>query len=129
MRNPISRGSANLMLLGALTLITLLLAERADAAVPCCAITAIDTKSGLITVKEKATEATCQYQVTDVRAIGRLKVGQPVDASLLPQALPVQGSSGNAGNSACGWNGPRGGETRPKNCVDKKGNKVPCPTK
>ena len=129
MRNPTSRTNASLMLLGALTLVTLIPAQRAAAAAPCCGITAIDAKTGLITVREKATAATCQYQVKDVGVLGRLKVGQPVDAGLLPQAQPVQGTSGKTGNSTCGWNGPRGQDTRPKNneCVDKKGNKVPCP--
>lgn len=131
MRNLISRSSVTLMLLGALALITLTLAERADAAVPCCGITAIDTEGGLITVKEKATGATCQYRVADAAALRKLKVGQAVDAGVLPQAQPVQGATGKAPSSTCGgWNGPRGGDTRPKECVDKKtGNKVPCPSK
>jgi hypothetical protein len=113
----------------ALTTVTLTLPQRADAAVPCCGIVAIDTKSRLITVKEKATGATCQYRVTDVGELGRLKLGQPVDAGVLPQAQLVHATTGKTGNSTCGWNGPRGGDTRPKECVDKKGNKVSCPSK
>jgi hypothetical protein len=130
MRNLISRSSIT-MLLGALALSTLTLAQRADAAVPCCSITAIDTKGGLITIKEKATGATCQYRVADAGALRNLKVGGAVDPNVLPQAQPVQGAAGKAGSSTTcgGYNGPRGGDTRPKECVDSKGNKVACPSK
>lgn len=104
---------------------------------PCCSITAIDTRLGSITVKEVATGETCKYQITDRGALRRLRVGQLADAGVLPQAQELtaaaQGASSGGspdpgGSSKCGWNGPRGADTRPKDCTDiKTGKAVACP--
>ncbi|HEV8509652.1 MAG TPA: hypothetical protein VGQ48_04275 [Gemmatimonadales bacterium] len=104
-------------------------AQVVQKAAPCCRIQSIDARTGVITVKENATGATCQYRVADAGRVRTLKVGQAVDATVLPEAQPVHGTP-QAAASGCGWNGPRGADTRPKDCKDPKtGKPIACPPK
>ena len=47
---------------------------------PCCTITAIDTASKAVTAKETKTGRTFQFNVTDARTLGTVRIGQPVHA-------------------------------------------------
>jgi len=58
----------------------LALALRADAGAPCCAITAIDLRTGLVTARVTATGRTFQFAVTDPALLKTLKLGQAVQA-------------------------------------------------
>lgn len=62
----------------------------ADAAEPCCAITAIDTKSQTITAKETKTGRTFQFKVADAKLLSSLKVGQAVQADFTTMKVSVQ---------------------------------------
>jgi hypothetical protein len=48
---------------------------------PCCGITAIDARSGAVSVKDNATGRVSQLTVKDTRLLGTLKVGQTVATS------------------------------------------------
>lgn len=97
--------------------------------VPGFRITAIDPRGGSVTVQESATGATCRLRMSSASAYRGLSVGQRVDAASLPQAQLQGGSTAQAANSSCGWNGSRNTDTRPKECVDvKTGKHVACPS-
>ena len=52
----------------------------ADAAEPCCNITALDAKTQTVTARETRTGRTFQFKVADTKALSALKVGQAVHA-------------------------------------------------
>ena len=49
-----------------------------DAATPCCTITAVDTKAGIVTAKNTATGETIEFRLGDAAQIKRIKIGDPV---------------------------------------------------
>jgi hypothetical protein len=69
-------------------------APAAYAGEPCCSVTAIDAKTGVVTAKEAATGRAFQFQVKDAAMLKSLKVGQEIPADLkamtvtLPAAKP-----------------------------------------
>ncbi len=84
MKNFISRISISLAMIFALSLAMVALAPRAEAGDPCCSITAINAKTGLVTAKEIKTKKTFQFKVnstepvTGAKLLKSLKVGQKV---------------------------------------------------
>ena len=52
----------------------------ADAAEPCCSITALDAKTQTVTAKETRTGRTFQFKVADTKLLTALKFGQAVHA-------------------------------------------------
>lgn len=69
-------------------------APVAWAADPCCAITAIDAKTGVVTAVETDTGRSFEFKVADAALLKTLKVGQKISADLkagtvtLPSAKP-----------------------------------------
>jgi hypothetical protein len=56
---------------------------------PCCAITALDARSGAVTVKDTATGHASQITVRDTKLLGTLKVGQTVVASAAAGSIAI----------------------------------------
>ena len=51
-----------------------------SAATPCCSITAMDTKTGIVTAKDTATGETIEFRLGDAAKIKSIKIGDPVSA-------------------------------------------------
>ena len=58
-----------------------------SAATPCCSVTAIDTKSGIVTAKDTATRETIEFRLGDAAQIKYIKIGDPVSTD--PQTREV----------------------------------------
>ncbi len=92
------RGARRLLILASFLAIVLL-ATPAWAATPCCNVTAIDARTGMVTAREKATGRTFQFKVTNPAQLRGLKVGQAVAADFktgkvsvhLAGAAPING--------------------------------------
>ena len=69
-----------LLALGVLLAVTVFGAPDARALDPCCAITAIDARAGVVSAKETATGRIFQFKLSDAKLLGSLKVGQVVEA-------------------------------------------------
>lgn len=78
------------------------LAPQAWAVEPCCTITAIDAKAGVVTGKDAATGQTVQFEVKDKAALGTLTVGQKFDADFGGMKTGAKGSLKLAGGEAVG---------------------------
>src|SRR5207248_4323317 len=86
-----------------------LLPRPAAAALPCCSIQAVDTRTGIVTAIDRATGQSFQFQVTNPAQLQGLRPGQPAYGNAasgrvgLTQAAPccsVVGRSGAAGAAA-----------------------------
>jgi Cu/Ag efflux protein CusF len=64
---------------------------RAEASEPCCPITGINAKTGLVTAREAATGRTFQFTMTDRATLKGLRVGQQVYADFGTQQVSVDG--------------------------------------
>jgi len=60
-----------------------------SAAAPCCGITAIDTKSGVVTMKDTTTGQTFRFKLDDPELIGSLRIGQAVEADFKTMRVTV----------------------------------------
>lgn len=95
--NRIDRFDIQLVLLGIFLLAVAALAPRAEAGTPCCSITAIDAKTGLVTAKVNATGKTFQFKVDQpgsvkgVKQLNSLKVGQQIYADFKTHTVSVNG--------------------------------------
>ena len=56
------------------------LPPEVSAATPCCSITAIDTKTGIVTAKDTATGETIEFRLGDAAQVKNIKIGDPVSA-------------------------------------------------
>jgi Cu/Ag efflux protein CusF len=63
---------------------------RPDAEEPCCAVTAIDARTGTITAKVSATGRTFQFRLSDRAALAGLRVGQQVWADFTAKRVGVK---------------------------------------
>jgi Cu/Ag efflux protein CusF len=77
------------LLLGGVLALVLFSPSNAIAAQPCCGITAIDARSGVITAKETATGRTFQFKLDDAALLGTVKVGQVVEADFKTMKVTV----------------------------------------
>jgi hypothetical protein len=73
--------------------VTLLAPEAVQAADPCCGITAIDTRTGIVTAQVKATGKAFQFQVKDRALLSQLRVGQGVFANLQTKQVSLDGKN------------------------------------
>lgn len=78
------------LFLGAWALVLALPAPPADAADPCCGITAIEARTGMVTAKETATGRTFQFQVAGVKALKGLTVGQRIHADFTTMKVSLR---------------------------------------
>lgn len=59
------------------------------AATPCCSITAMDTKTGIVTAKNTATGETIEFRIEDAAKIKNIKIGDPVSADTRTREVTV----------------------------------------
>ena len=85
-----------LLALGVACLGAAFAAPWARAADACCAITAIDNGSGLVTAREVSIGRTFQFRLSDPQVLGSLRVGQGVYANYVRHQVSVDG------RTACG---------------------------
>ncbi len=95
---------------------------RQDPGAPCCNITAIDLKAGVITAKVAKTGQVFTLSDIPAAALAKFKVGESLEMSCaVPPSGGTGGVTGNAasgtGSAPCGSNVPRNADTRPKDCV------------
>jgi hypothetical protein len=99
------------------------LKDKVNPGTPCCAITAVDQRTGVVTARVNATGATYQFTLADRSALAGLRVGQAIAG--------VSCAASAGGTTKCGNNSPRDADTRPKECTttDSAGReiKVVCP--
>lgn len=69
----------------------LALAPPVQAAAPCCAITGINARTGLVTAKVNATGQVFTFQVSNARLLNLLRVGQGVYANFAGKQVSVDG--------------------------------------
>jgi hypothetical protein len=86
----------NLLFGGALTVL-LFAPIDASAGEPCCGITAIDARSGVISARETATGRSFQFKLDDATLLDRIKVGQAVDVDFKTMKVTVR----PAGSEPC----------------------------
>ena len=56
---------------------------------PCCSITAIDTKTGIVTAKNTATGETIEFRLGDAAQIKNIKIGDPVSTDSQTREVTV----------------------------------------
>lgn len=96
--------------LAVLALALLAISLSVHAASPCCTVTAIDARSGVITAKESATGRSFTFRLRDLNALRMLRVGQPVFANFAASEVSLDGKS--AGGQIIGV-APAGGVADP----------------
>lgn len=83
--------------LGSVLLVAMLLAALAPAAraqaPPCCSITAIDARMGIVSAKVNASGAAFQFRVTDSKLLVGLHVGQAVYANFTTKQASLDGKT------------------------------------
>ena len=82
-----------MVFLGIIFALVNLFATDVDAAAPCCGITAIDARNGLVTAKVNQTGQIFQFQVGNPVLLRSLKVGQEVYANLSIKQVSLDGKS------------------------------------
>jgi len=70
--------------------LTLFSLREASAAEPCCSITAIDARSGVVSARENASGRTIRIRLDSVEPINGIKVGQLVDADFKTMKATVR---------------------------------------
>jgi len=60
-----------------------------SAATPCCSITAIDTKTGIVTAKDTATGETIEFRLGDAAQVKNIRIGDPVSAESQTREVTV----------------------------------------
>lgn len=82
-------GFAATLLAGALTVP----APEVGASEPCCSVTAIDAKTGLVTAQETATSKTFDFRVKDKALLKTLKVGAQESADFGTQKVTIHSAT------------------------------------
>jgi hypothetical protein len=73
---------------------TALAASDASAGEPCCSVTAVDARSGVVTARETATGRTFQFKLDDIALASSVKVGQMVEADFKTMKVTVRPAGG-----------------------------------
>ena len=60
-----------------------------SAATPCCTITTINMKTGIVTAKDTATGGTFEFRLGDAAQIGNIKIGDPVSTDFQTRQVTV----------------------------------------
>ena len=77
-----------------LAIIFTTVASDARAGAVCCAVTAVDARSGVVSARETATGRTFQFKLDDTELIDLIKVGQVVEADFKTMKVTVRPASG-----------------------------------
>ena len=64
-----------------------------DAAEPCCSITGIDQRAGVVTARETATGRVFQFRPQNAALLNQLKVGQEIYANFARAQVSVDGAA------------------------------------
>ena len=59
------------------------------AGTPCCSITAIDMKTGIVTAKNTTTGGTFEFRLGNAAQIGNIKIGDPVSTDFQTREVTV----------------------------------------
>lgn len=78
---------------GALFAGALLILPEAASAQPCCSVTSIDQKSGVVSAKENATGRAFQFKVGDGKLLGSLRLGQAAYANFKTNQVSLDGKT------------------------------------
>jgi hypothetical protein len=62
---------------------------NANAATPCCGITAIDARTGIVTARDTVSQRTFQFKVPDARLLRTLRVGQKIFADFTARTVTL----------------------------------------
>ena len=65
------------------------LPHEVSAATPCCSVTAIDTKTGIVTAKNTATGETIEFRLGDAAQIKNIKISDPVSTDSRTREVTV----------------------------------------
>jgi len=80
-----------LILLGVVLSVLVFVAAEARAAAPCCGITGIDYKTGIVRARNTETGQTFQFKVNNSAVLKTLKVGHGVYADFGTKEVSVDG--------------------------------------
>lgn len=76
-------------------LVSVLLAPSpAKAAAPCCGVTAIDTRTGVVAAQDKASKRRFEFKVDNATLLKGVRVGQAVDADFQAGKASIEGVAG-----------------------------------
>jgi Cu/Ag efflux protein CusF len=59
------------------------------AGTPCCSVTTVDKKTGIVTAKKTETGETIKFRLGDAAQIGNIKIGDQVSADLQTRQVTV----------------------------------------
>ncbi|HEX2719584.1 MAG TPA: hypothetical protein VHM71_01420 [Candidatus Deferrimicrobium sp.] len=65
------------------------LPPEVSAGTPCCSITTIDRKTGIVTAKNTATGGTFKFKLGDAAQIGNIKIGDQVSTDFQTRQVTV----------------------------------------
>jgi hypothetical protein len=82
------------ILLGVVFALVLCAPIDVSAGEPCCSITAIDARSGVVSARDSATGRTFQFTLDDATLLPTIKVGQAVDADFKTMKVTVHPAGG-----------------------------------
>ena len=82
-----------LMTLGIVCCSMFATAARAQAQAPCCSITTVDAKTGIVSAKVNASGAEFQFRLTNANLLKELRVGQGVYANFGAKQISLDGKS------------------------------------
>lgn len=83
---------------------------------PCCSVTAVDTRTGIVRFRVVATGATSEMCVAQSSQVKDFKVGDRIDFKRAEPAGATASAASAGGTTSCGSNVGRNEDTRPKEC-------------
>ena len=86
--------NANSALRTAICAVTLMMLGSARAATHCCAVVSVDTRSGIVTAQDKATQRRLEFKVENAILLRRIQPGQAVSADMASGKATVEGIAG-----------------------------------
>ena len=86
--------NANSALHAAICAATLMMSAPARAASPCCGVVSVDTRSGVVTAQDKATQRRFEFKVENAILLRRVQPGQAVTADMASGKATVEGIAG-----------------------------------
>ena len=92
-KKSLKTNSSRLFFLGIVLSLAIVFATEVLASEPCCSITGIDYRAGLVTAQNTATGQTFQFKVGNVSLLKTLKVGQGVYADFGTKQVSVDGAA------------------------------------
>lgn len=79
------------------------------AAIPCCSVTAVDVRTGIVTAKENSTGRMFEFRVTNAALLAKLRPGTPVYANFGAKQVSLDGKTACCAITKINAAPPRGG--------------------